>query len=115
MVRRRDAVLLAGGMLVGLVIASSVSAAPPIVVSAPPGASDTRPPTSPNALPVYAPDPSIGSRTMPAESMAVVRLNDNTLVSVKDHGDSQTVLVYTFDDRGVMKPSPQKMKFFYKP
>jgi len=39
-------------------------------------------------------------------------LSPDTFVSVKDHGDSQTVMVYKVDDQGKVRLT-HKAKFFY--
>lgn len=113
MSRWRDALFLGGGIVVGLLGAARVSAAPPIVVQAPQQQPLPLPPI-PREVPPSTPGAPTGAAAGCADALVVTRLSDNTLVSVKDHGDSQTVLVYTFDDNGVMKPAPQKLRFFYR-
>jgi len=44
--------------------------------------------------------------------LSVTRVNDETLVSVKDHGSSQTVIVYKIDEKGTARLT-HKAKFFY--
>lgn len=39
-------------------------------------------------------------------------LNADTFVSIKDHGESQTVIVYKVDDKGTARLT-HKAKFFY--
>lgn len=116
MIRWRDAGFLTAGLVAGVVFAAKVSAAPPMVVSAPAGAS----PSTPVVASLGGGSGSVqaargGPAVAPcAESVTVTRLSDNTLVSVKEHGDAQTVMVYTFDDAGLLRPSPQQAKYFYK-
>ena len=43
---------------------------------------------------------------------ALQSLTDDTFVSLKDHGDSQTVIVYKIDDKGTARQT-HKAKFFY--
>lgn len=43
---------------------------------------------------------------------SLVSLSPDTFVSVKDHGDSQTVMVYKVDDQGKVRLT-HKAKFFY--
>lgn len=114
MLRWRDVFFLGAGLGAGLFGVLSVRAAPPLVVQVPQA---PQPPLPPPPLPRDPPSPVSAATAAAAgcgEGLVVTRLTDNTLVSVKDHGDSQTVLVYTFDDNGVMKPAPQKLRFFYR-
>lgn len=110
MLRSRDVLFAALGLGLGLVVAARVSAAP-IVVNAPPGTSPSMAPM----LPPY-PAPTEPGRSSAAAGCAlqVTRVSDNTLVSVRDEGESQLVFVYTFDEAGRMQPVPQKARFFYK-
>lgn len=59
---------------------------------------------APAAMPALIPQ-----CTAPA---AMQGLNDDTFVSLKDHGDSQTVIVYKVDDKGTARQT-HKAKFFY--
>lgn len=43
---------------------------------------------------------------------SLVSLSPDTFVSVKDHGDSQTVMIYKVDDQGKVRLT-HKAKFFY--
>jgi predicted PurR-regulated permease PerM len=43
---------------------------------------------------------------------SLVSLAPDTFVSVKDHGDSQTVMIYKVDDQGKVRLT-HKAKFFY--
>ncbi|MFH1810798.1 MAG: hypothetical protein ABIJ09_18795 [Pseudomonadota bacterium] len=48
----------------------------------------------------------------PAPPASVAALPPDTVVSIKDHGDSQTVMVYKLDDKGVARLT-HKARFFY--
>ncbi|MBN2358864.1 MAG: hypothetical protein JXR83_05380 [Deltaproteobacteria bacterium] len=49
----------------------------------------------------------------PCTAPAVVQdIGDDTFISLKDHGDSQTVIVYKVDDKGMARLT-HKAKFFY--
>jgi hypothetical protein len=43
---------------------------------------------------------------------AVQGLNDDTFISLKDHGDAQTVIIYKVDEKGIARLT-HKAKFFY--
>jgi len=47
-----------------------------------------------------------------AQQMEMVGLAENIVVSIKDHGDSQTVLVYKINSQGKATPTDKK-KFYY--
>jgi hypothetical protein len=112
-IRARDLAFLTGGLLAGVFFAARVSAAPPIVVQAPPGTAGAAAPLDRGGYgPTTATLPGLPA---PCASVPVVtRVNDDTVISVKDEGDSQLVFVYSFDDHGTMKAVPQKARFFYK-
>lgn len=62
--------------------------------------------------------PSVGTvltqvqRPQQTTTNSLVSLSPDTFVSVKDHGDSQTVMIYKVDDQGKVRLT-HKAKFFY--
>lgn len=62
--------------------------------------------------------PSVGTvltqvqKPQQATTNSVVPLSPDTFVSVKDHGDSQTIMIYKVDDQGKVRLT-HKAKFFY--
>ena len=54
----------------------------------------------------------VGSQALKSPPPSTTRINDETFVSIKDHGDSQTVIVYKVDDKGVARLT-HKARFFY--
>jgi hypothetical protein len=55
--------------------------------------------------------PAIPKTTL-SEPATVQALSEDTFVAVKDHGDSQTVIVYKVDDKGAARLT-HKARFFY--
>ncbi len=62
--------------------------------------------------------PSVGTvltqvpKPQQTNTNSLVSLSPDTFVSVKDHGDSQTVMIYKVDDQGKVRLT-HKAKFFY--
>ncbi|MCX7943831.1 MAG: hypothetical protein N2746_04920 [Deltaproteobacteria bacterium] len=62
--------------------------------------------------------PSVGTvltqvpKQQPTSYTSLISLSPDTFVSVKDHGDSQTVMIYKVDDQGKVRLT-HKAKFFY--
>ncbi len=54
----------------------------------------------------------VGTPGVISQAPSTTRINDETFVSVKDHGDSQTVIVYKVDEKGVARLT-HKARFFY--
>lgn len=60
------------------------------------------------------PVPLVGPAPRPFGQVEIVRMNDRTAMAIKDLGDSQLVLVYSFDGAGKLMPTPQKLRFYYQ-
>ena len=58
------------------------------------------------------PIPRVQTFTPPQNMIQLVALTTDTFAAVKDHGDSQTVLIYQLDAGGKVKLR-HKVKFFY--
>jgi hypothetical protein len=80
--------------------------AQPIVMPAPQPA--------PTVMPQIMAQPIGGSTTAhnAAASVTITTLSADTFAVIKDHGDSQTVLVYKTDDQGNVRLTSKK-KFIY--
>jgi hypothetical protein len=60
------------------------------------------------------PPPVVAAPASPAGSLVLAALDANTAIAVKDHGEYQTVFLYSRGADGRLEPTPQKMKYFYK-
>jgi len=72
----------------------------------------------PQTVETQQPQPAVGTvltqmpKPQQTNTNSLVSLAPDTFVSVKDHGDSQTVMIYKVDDQGKVRLT-HKAKFFY--
>jgi len=98
-------------LVAGIAIAAGawtlvMAQAQPVVIPAQPAG------PAPMMPPIMTQPIGMGSSGHSAASVTLTTLSADTFASVKDHGDSQTVLIYKVDEQGNVRLTSKK-KFIY--